>query len=63
MQTINNLDQIKGGGTVYTVSERESGMVRAEILRLFEEDRASFIRLYGEGTITDNTAGDDVIFG
>ena len=63
MQTINNLDQIKGGGTVYTVNERESGMVRAEILRLFEEDRASFIRLYGEGTITDNTAGDDVIFG
>ena len=60
MQTINNLDQIKGGGTVYTVNERESGMVRAEILRLFEEDRASFIRLYGEGTITDNTAGDDV---
>ena len=61
MQTINNLDQIKGGGTVYTVSGIESELVRAEILRLFEEDRASFIRLYGEGTITDYTAGDDLI--
>lgn len=61
MQTIKNLNQIKGGAYVLKV---ESANEQAEIIRLFEEDRRAFLLLYGDNlTLTAaDTSTDEIIF-
>lgn len=52
MQAIKNLYQIKGGVDLATTDSQD---VQAEILRLFEEDKATYLLLYGDNSNNDNS--------
>lgn len=60
MQTIKNLNQIKGGAYVL---KAESANEQADIIRLFEEDKRTFLILYGDAvSITADGGIDEIVF-
>ena len=57
MHTIKNLNQIKGG--VASIYDQTSPEVLAEIQRLFDEDRATYLLLYGDLSVTTAITTED----
>lgn len=62
MQAIKNLYQIKGRADLATTTDSQD--VQAEIIRLFEEDKATFLLLYGDNNQlqSNDTTCEDVIY-